>query len=238
MNAADLRARVRAARDRGSPLVRLVDTLRRLGRAEDRALLWTRIAHPDALHQTSGTSWPERYPELFDMAAELAPDARRILSFGCSSGEELEALRRRFAAADIVGAEINPRLRRAAAKRMADDGRVTVAAPDAISGSFDIVFALAVLQRLPEQVAKRGVTDLAASYPFERFDAEVTRLAARIAPGGLLCVTNAHYRVEDSNAAGLFEPVPQSPPMSHPLFGRDSRRLPADAAARSIFRKL
>jgi hypothetical protein len=229
---------MRAARERGSPLVRLLDGVRRLGRAEDRALAWTRIVHGRSIHQTSGTSWPERYPDLFDLAAELAPGAGRILSFGCSSGEELEALRRRFPAAEIIGAEINPRLRRAAASRIAGDGRVTVVPPDSITGSFDIVFALAVLQRLPEQVAKRGVTDLSASYPFERFDAEVARLAARMPPGGLLCVTNAQYRVEDSAAAGLFKPVPQSPLMSHPLFGRDSRRLPADAVARSLFRKL
>lgn len=218
--------------------MRLLDGVRRVGRAEDRALLWTRIAHRGALHQTSGTSWPERYPELFNLVAELAPGAGRILSFGCSSGEELEALRRRFPEAEIVGAEINPRLRRAATKRMAGDGRVAVVPPNAIEGMFDIVLALSVLQRLPDQVEKRGVTDLSASYPFARFDDEVARLAARIAPGGLLCVTNAHYRVEDSNVAGLFDPVPGSPPMSHPLFGRDSRRLPADAVARSIFRKL
>jgi hypothetical protein len=219
-------------------MVRLLEGLRQLGRADSRALLWTRMAHRGALHQTSGTSWPERYPELFDLAAELAPEAQRILSFGCSSGEELEALRRRFPQAEIVGAEINPRLRRAAAERMAGDGRASVIRPDAIEGSFDIVFALAVLQRLPDQVAKLGITDLSGSYPFERFDAEVARLAARIAPGGLLCVMNAHYRVEDSNVVSLFKPVPQSPRMTHPLFGRDSRRLSRDAVAHSIFRKL
>jgi hypothetical protein len=234
----NLRARISAARDRGSVLLRLLDGVRRLGRAEGRALLWTRIAHGGALHQTSGTSWPERYPELFDMTARLAPKARRILSFGCSSGEELEALRRRFPGAEIVGAEINPRLRRLALARMTGDGRVSVVPPDAIAGTFDIVLALAVLQRLPERVAKRGVTDLSASYPFARFDSAVEALAARIAPGGLLCVTNAHYRVEDSGSAPQLEAITASPPMTHPLFGRDSRRLSPDAIAHSIFRKL
>ena len=129
MIADSLRARVRTARERNSPLVRLFDGLRSLGRAEGRALLWTRIAHREALHQTSGTSWPERYPELFDLAASIAPDAGRLLSFGCSSGEELEALRRRFPKAEIVGAEINPRLRKLAAARMAGDAAVSVVEP-------------------------------------------------------------------------------------------------------------
>jgi hypothetical protein len=48
---------------------------------------------------------------------------------------------------------------------------------------------------------------------------------------------NAHYRVEDSRSAELFHAIEESPPMSHPLFGRDSRRLAADAMARSTFRK-
>lgn len=233
-----LRTKMRRARDRGSPLVRLIDAARRLGRAEVRALLWTRVADGAALHQTSGTSWPERYPELFDLAAALAPDARRVLSFGCSSGEELEALRRRFPQAEIVGAEINPSLRKAAAARMAGDSRVRVVSSDAIEGMFAVVFALAVLQRLPEQVARRGITDLSKSYPFDRFDEAVTRLSDRLRPGGLLCVMHAHYRVEDSRAAAMLEPVVGSPAMSHPLFGRDSRRLEPGAVARSLFRKV
>jgi hypothetical protein len=238
MVADSLRAKVRSARDRNSRVVRVLDAVRALGRADGRALLWTRFAHGAALHQTSGTSWPERYPELFDLAAELAPEAQRILSFGCSSGEELDALRRRFANAEIVGAEINPRLRKAARARIASDGNAHVLAPDAVDGAYDLVFALSVLQRLPEQVARRGLTDLSKSYPFERFDSEVARLAGRLRPGALLCIMNAHYRVEDSSCATLFRPVPHSPAMTHPLFGRDSRRLPPDAVARSIFRKL
>lgn len=238
MIADSLRARVRTARERNSPLVRLFDGLRGLGRAEGRALLWTRIAHREALHQTSGTSWPERYPELFDLAASIAPDAGRLLSFGCSSGEELEALRRRFPKAEIVGAEINSRLRKLAAARMTGDAAVSLVAPGAINGTFDLVFALAVLQRLPEQVVRQGITDLSASYPFERFDKEVERLTARLRTGGLLCVMNAHYRVEDSTAAATLAPLAESPAMSHPLFGRDSRRLPPDVPARSIFRKI
>lgn len=233
-----IRSWARAARARNSPVMRVADTLRALGRAEGRARLWTGIAHAGAVHQTSGTTFPDRYPELFDQAARLAPHAARILSFGCSSGEELEALRRRWPDTEIVGAEINPRLRRLAAARMAADGKVAVVAPQSISGRFDLVFALAVLQRLPERIERHGIADLSRSYPFDRFDVELARLAERLRPGGLLCVMNAHYRVEDSSAAAMLAAVPDSPAMSHPLFGRDSRRLPADLVARSIFRKV
>jgi hypothetical protein len=232
------KARVRQARARDAWTVRLLDGARALGRPDGRALLWTRLVHGRALHQTSGTSWEDRYPELFELAARLAPDARRILSFGCSSGEELDSLRRRFPDAEIVGAEINPRLRKAARARMAADDKASVIAPGEIRGGFDLIFALAVLQRLPERVARLGIEDLSGSYPFSRFDEAIHALSGHLRSGALLCTMNAHYRVEDSSSAPLLEPIADSPPMGHPLFGPDSRRLPRDTIARSIFRKV
>lgn len=214
------------------------DMLAAMRRAEGRARLWTQMRHRAAIHQTSSTTWAERYPELFDLAQRRAPRAARILSFGCSTGEELDAVRRRFPDAAIIGAEINPRSRKAAARLVAADPRIQVVAPDAIEGEFDIIFALAVLQRLPESVAKSGTTDLSPIYPFERFDRQVSQLAGWLRPDGLLCVMNAHYRVEDSGAASQLGTDDGSPPLSHPIFGSDGRILPPSAIGRSLFRKL
>src|SRR3954466_5687580 len=97
---------IKAARLRRALWVRAIDAAALLRTAEGRARLWTRLAHPPGLHQTAPYTWLNRYPVLFDLAAELAPNARRILSFGCSVGEELVSLRSRFANAEIVGAEI------------------------------------------------------------------------------------------------------------------------------------
>jgi trans-aconitate methyltransferase len=173
---------------------------------------------------------------LFDLAASLAPNARRILSFGCSTGEELVALRQRFPRAEIVGAEINPRSRWIARRRVAHDARIVVVHPRCIDGIFDCVFALAVLQRQPHKVAEIGLENLSDHYPFSRFDSAVTDLVARLRSGGLLCVINAHYRVEDSSAAKQLEAVEGSPPTENQLFGPDGRLLKSGDAA-TIFRK-
>jgi tRNA G46 methylase TrmB len=58
-------------------------------------------------HQLVDWTAPDRYPEIFAAAAAAAPDARRILSFGCSTGEECVSLAQYFPKAEIVGAEIN-----------------------------------------------------------------------------------------------------------------------------------
>jgi SAM-dependent methyltransferase len=230
-----IRKRIKAGRKRGASWVRLVDVLRHAATAKGRARLWTAIVHRREIHQTSPDTSDERYPELFDLAAELMPKASRILSFGCSTGQELVALRRRFRDAELVGAEINPRSRRMAGRRVRHDARAKVVAPAGIEGEFDLIFALAVLQREPHKIAELEVEDLTPFYPFGRFDNAVSGLAKRLRHGGFLCVTNAQYRVEDSAAASLLSAVSNVSKMDGLMFGPDGRRTYAEA--NTLFRK-
>ena len=232
-----IRRQIKGARKRGALWARALDVLRLLPTAEGRARLWTRLAHDDEVHQTTPQTAENRYPALFDLAASLAPSAERILSFGCSTGEELVSLRHRFPNAEIVGTEINPRSRALARRRLGVDDRVTVVGPKGIHGTFDLIFALAVFQREPHKVAEMDLQDLAPLYPFQRFDSAVRDLVSRLRPRGLLCVDHAMYRLEDSSAASELEPLKGSPAMTGRLFGRDGRRLKR-GSARTIFRKL
>lgn len=229
---------IKAARLRRALWVRVLDWVSLLRWGEGRARIWTRLVHGRELHQTAPYTWLDRYPEIFNLAAELAPNARRILSFGCSTGEELISLRRRFPDAEIIGAEINPRSRAIAQRRIAGDPGTTVSSPDAIAGSFDLVFALSVLQRDPRGLKNEmAARHLAARYPFARFDAGVRSLAARLGPGGYLCVDNALYRVEDSSVAAALDPVGRSPMMDRVLLSAEGHRLEG-VAAKTVFRKL
>jgi hypothetical protein len=232
----DLRSTVKAGRKRGALWVRVLDVARLLATSEGRARLWTRVVRRDEVHQTTPYTAEERYPELFDLAAKLAPGAERILSFGCSTGEELDALRSRFHHAEIVGAEINPRSRSIAGRRARRDRRIRVVPPSAIDGSFDAIFALAVLQREPQKVEETGLTDISRHYPFTQFDAGVSQLVGRLRKGGLLCVANAQYPVEHSSVRGQLEPIAASSAMDPPLFGADGKKLDG-AVAKTMFRK-
>jgi hypothetical protein len=235
--AASIRIRIKDGRKRGALWVRALDSLRLVPMAEGRARLWTRFVHAGEVHQTSPDTADERYPELFDLAARLRPDAARILSFGCSTGEELVSLRRRFAAAEIVGAEINARSRRIARRRVRSDPRISVIRPQAIEGTFGAIFALAVLQREPHKVAEMEVEDLSPYYPFSRFDEAIETLVGRLCSGGLLCVDNAQYRVEDSSVASELERVAGAPARKGVIFGPDGLRLHGQVAG-TIFVKL
>lgn len=233
---ASVRARMMSARKRRSLWVRALDIVRLLKTAERRSVLWTRLVHGAEVHQTTAYTSEDRYPDLFDLTARLLPDARRIWSFGCSTGEELVALRRRFPNAEIVGSEINRRSRGIAARRVDSDAAISVVGPGEVGGRFDLVFALAVLQREPHKIAEMGTEDLSPYYSFGRFDSAVRELVGRLRSGGLLCIANAQYRIEDSSVARQLEAVGESPTMSGPLFGRDGRLL-HHAVAHTVFRK-
>jgi len=215
----------------------MLDFARHLPTSEGRARLWTGIVHRGDVHQVTPETSVDRYPELFDVAAKLAPKAKRILSFGCSTGEELVAIRRRFPAAEIVGAEINPRSWSIATRKVAADEAIKVVSPRKIGGTFDLIFALAVLQREPHAVEETGTEDLSARYPFGRFDNTVTELVCRLELDGILCVTSSLYRIEDSSASARLEPLTESPEAPPPFFGRDGRRL-MGASSRTFFQKV
>jgi len=180
--------------------------------ARHRSAWWTRLSAGDALHQDSTLTWPDRYPRLFGEAQRLlgAGGAHRLLSFGCSSGEEVLSLARYFPYAELVGAEIN-RAQLRACRALPADPRISFIhsspARIAAAGPYDAIFCMAVFQRRPHEIERRGRTDIGRLYPFARFDAEIAALVAQLRPGGLLIVDHSLFLVEHSTAAAWLEPV-------------------------------
>jgi 2-polyprenyl-3-methyl-5-hydroxy-6-metoxy-1,4-benzoquinol methylase len=70
-------------------------------------------SNPDMLqpnHQTRGKEQKgeERLPRVYDSVKRLKPRAKRLCSFGCSYGDELQALVRRFSnAKEFIGIDID-----------------------------------------------------------------------------------------------------------------------------------
>ena len=215
----------------------LVDNVRQLRTREGLAELWTKNFHRDGVHQVTAYTERNRYPELFDLVAALRPDAGRILSFGCSTGEEIEAIRSRFSEALIFGAEINPRSRQIARARFRNDKNVAIRSSYQGELSFDIAFAMAVLQFRPHLIKSSEITDLSEIYPFSRFANEVENLVAHLAPAGLLCVMHTQYRVEDTKSATALQALSCAPMLPGPLFGSNSQLNPKIPPGLSVFIK-
>ena len=196
--------------------------IRRLSRAVTyRARSRVRRLRP-SWHQTSNRTEPDRYPATFRSVADAfmqrPPAELRVLSYGCSTGEECLALRKYFAEATIVGTDIDRR-NLAVCARTVEDARILFCHSRASRllrlAPFDAIFAMSVLCRATSHTY--GRTDISRIYPFRRFDKAVALLDSLLDPGGILTICNANYRFTDTTTSANYESIPV------PIF--DSSRL-------------
>jgi SAM-dependent methyltransferase len=142
---------------------------------------WASTKFEDGYMQPSGMTKEERYPKIYDSAASLKPKAKRVLSFGCSTGEEVFALAKRFPNAErLVGVDLDiNRIRDA--RKTNKQKNVYFYDTAAGLGTFDVVTALNVFFCLEKPIPKDGWTktlEEAASY---------------VAPGGILMIFKSAY---------------------------------------------
>jgi SAM-dependent methyltransferase len=203
------------------------------------------ILKPKNLFQPYATTSADRYPDEFAAVAEaLEVEAPAILSFGCSSGEELVSLRQHFPTARIHGVDINPIAVRAARRRVAGDLAITVAkAGDASAiepASYDVVTALAVFRHADLNQAPpscEGVLD------FTDFERTIDGLARCVRPGGVLVIRHANFGFTDCAVAGEFEAVRTGYAsageggLPTPVYGRDNKLIGVEDRDDGVYRR-
>ena len=182
---------------------------------------------------------PDRYPWLFGFAATrmAARQNLRILSFGCSRGDEVFSLRRYFPHAAIKGIDVHPRniARCLARVRAEDPGNVAFELAATTQGEptsgYDAIFCLAVLVNGDLTTSKAQRCD--PLLHFDRFDWMVGDLARCLKPGGLLLLHTTNFRFCDTATAGDFDVVYEADPQHlapDALFDRNNRLMSGERA--------
>lgn len=143
---------------------------------------WARTWYKSNPHycQSSHMTKEERFPMIFDNAKKLKPDAKRLLSFGCSTGEECQALAKRFPAAEIIGYDIDSYTVQTARKKNKNE---QIFFHDELggTGTYDLVTALMVFFCMEEPIPK------------DRFVTCLKKIDRHLNIGGVLMIYTSDY---------------------------------------------
>ncbi|MBW7475803.1 class I SAM-dependent methyltransferase [Paenibacillus oenotherae] len=213
--------------------------------ADYRSILLMRLLNSKNVHQTTSRTFMDRYPDIFAACRDYFDGKQelKILSYGCSTGEEVLTLRQYFPTAHIVGAEINRNSLAVCNSRPVDDKITFIySTRDEIQkhGPFDAIFCMAVLQRKPHYIAEKGIRSLKKIYPFEKFEQQIIELDGLVNPQGLLVVHFTQYSLSDTAAASRYEALGHYDQSNYtsPVFDKNSDLIVNPAPQNIIFRKV
>ncbi|MFZ2403622.1 MAG: class I SAM-dependent methyltransferase [Methylobacter sp.] len=229
-------------------LVALVRLCRLLGNSGYRSVWRLKRNRPDNLFQPYPTTQHNRYPRIFAFVRERLSNVAdlRLLSYGCSTGEEVFTLREYFPVAEIVGIDINPHNIAVCRKRLgrrSGDNHIRfeqAGSPEAEQdSSYDAVFCMAVLRHGDLGVGNAEFcTHLIRFSDFER---TVTDLCRCLKPGGYLVIRHSNFRFADIAVASEFDNVLSFEAGTNgnttPIYGSDNRLLANYVYNDVVFRK-
>jgi SAM-dependent methyltransferase len=240
-------ARPPGRQKRPLPLRALLKFWRLLVDRPYRHVYWMSIRRPKSAFQPFNSTSFNRYPTIFGFVrSKLGPQTKaRILSFGCSTGDEVFSLRHYFPHALIKGMDINPSNIEACRQRLKHTPDDAIAFEKAkstaaeASGSYDAIFCMAVLRH--GGLGSPGVTRCDHLIRFEDFSAMVDDFHRCLKLGGLLVIRHSNFRLCDAKVGVCFEtllavPVPEK--ANVPIFGPDNVLMPGVRYPDTVFRKM
>ncbi|MEH7180540.1 class I SAM-dependent methyltransferase [Neobacillus vireti] len=209
-----------------------------------RSIFLLRLLNSKNVHQTTSLTCINRYPTIFLACQEYfnGKEDLKILSYGCSTGEEVLTLRQFFPNAQIIGTDINKRSLELCKKLPVDDNITFIySSPREIEkhGPYDAIFCMPVLQRNPHEVAAKGISNLKKIYSFEKFETQIMALDKLLNQKGLLIVHYTQYSLCDTRVAskyGVLGDYNQNDYLS-PVFDKNSNLVKNPPSQNSIFIK-
>lgn len=181
-------------------------------------------------HQFSNFTKIDRYPDLFQMAKQYFDNIEhpKILSFGCSTGEEVFTLSNYIPHATIVGVDINAWCLKEANRRFASENRKFFhsLSPEFTSlRDFDAIFCLAVFQH-PENRHNKNRTE--SAYSFEHFENQLKQLDDKLKSKGLLFIDHCDFNFLETKLMPNYQVATfdeNQKIRQRPIFNRKNQKL-------------
>lgn len=149
-------------------------------------------------NQISNWTKYDRTPDIFRGVAALVR-APKILSFGCSTGEEVRTLRDRYFPDSVIhGIDVDAGIIERNRRNNADPLVEYFSDLGEIDQDYDLIFCMSVLCRWP---------DGQDQYHFETYQKTLLSVDKRLKPGGFLVIYNAQYLLEETLLRDHYEAV-------------------------------
>lgn len=183
-----------------------------------------------------------RYPALFDQCRQYLNNVQNphILSFGCSTGEEVCTLGEYLPGAHIMGVDINKWCLKQCTKKYPDERFIfchRFSEQFLNSENFDAICCLAVFQRTE---SRRTNNEIAKEHTFEKFEAEIALLDTKLKRGGLLIIDNADFSFLDTHSSVAYRPLDfrrNQLLRVRPLFDRNNQKIADEQHMYRVFQK-
>lgn len=153
------------------------------------------------IHQKNNTTQYNRYPEIFKVCKSyFKGKTPKILSFGCSTGEECWSLTHYFPYSKITGVDIDKDI---LFKAELQNHHININYTTELKGEYDLIFAMSVLCKWEDTMDKQ---DISSIYHFKQFSGQVKELDSHLSKGGLLVIYNANFRLKDTDIYSKYKP--------------------------------
>ncbi|MBP1638426.1 MAG: class SAM-dependent methyltransferase [Bacteroidetes bacterium] len=177
--------------------------------AELRNCFLTKVRFGQAYYQRAIFTAFNRYPSLFRACADYLNSIEhpKILSFGCSTGEEVFSIGQYLPHATIMGIDINLWCLKQCWKRNHNSNYTFAhrfSKEFEWASNFDAIFCLAVFQRTENRTNKNENRSV---FLFEKFESDITLLDKKIKPNGLLIIDHSDFNFEETCVASAYKPL-------------------------------
>ena len=195
----------------------------------------------NGLLQSAPTTQLNRHPDIFEaLGARFKDEPIRLLSFGCSTGEECQSLSTYLPNATIIGVDVNKKSIEKAKSKFASE-KLSFYHIEAKSlhtlGKFDVITAISVLCRYPES---KLIQNIDSVFPFSIFEMSVGYLDQVLNPKGYLFIRSSNFRFMETEYHKKYEVIffqGQRQPEMFPKFNKINSRLKDFEEREELFQK-